>query len=151
MEGFAFPICFLWHVWYSWHVYTPCTLRVHHGTHFLKCIQGLTSCKPRAKYTHSLVVQTHQVMFDTVGPELQIINKGEAPINLVVDEFVVLTPDATQQASSTTLPVNYPELASVSMPFMSWIDLRHPLTSYVKESKVPKNQSSEFDLVNKEW
>ncbi|BBN16075.1 pyruvate kinase [Marchantia polymorpha subsp. ruderalis] len=56
------------------------------------------------------------VMFDTVGPELQIINKGEAPINLVVDEFVVLTPDATQQASSTTLPVNYPELASVVKP-----------------------------------
>lgn len=56
----------------------------------------------------------HQVMFDTVGPELQVINKAEQPINLEAEAFVMLTPDATQQSSSTVLPHNYPELANVS-------------------------------------
>lgn len=56
-----------------------------------------------------------QVMFDTVGPELQIINKGEFPIVLRADEFVTLTPDLSKEPSAAFLPINWPELADVSL------------------------------------
>jgi pyruvate kinase len=53
-------------------------------------------------------------MLDTVGPELQILNKAEQPITLEAEAFVMLTPDTTQQSSSSVLSINYPELANVS-------------------------------------
>ncbi|KAG6497793.1 hypothetical protein ZIOFF_045699 [Zingiber officinale] len=48
-----------------------------------------------------------QVMLDTVGPELQVVNKSEKAISLEVDGCVVLTPDQEKEASPQLLPVNF--------------------------------------------
>ncbi|XP_024545135.1 pyruvate kinase 1, cytosolic [Selaginella moellendorffii] len=56
------------------------------------------------------------VMMDTLGPELQIINKSETPIAIDVDAFVTLTPDQSKEASSKYLPINFPNLANVVKP-----------------------------------
>lgn len=52
-------------------------------------------------------------MLDTVGPELQVVNKKETTITLKEDDTVVLTPDAGQEASSEILPINFAGLAKV--------------------------------------
>ncbi|KAG5239613.1 pyruvate kinase, cytosolic isozyme [Salix suchowensis] len=52
------------------------------------------------------------VMLDTVGPELQVINKKENPISLQEDSFVVLTPDLDKEATSCLLPINFTGLAT---------------------------------------
>lgn len=52
-------------------------------------------------------------MLDTVGPELQVVNKTEHPISLEADTLVVLTPDVEKEASSNLLPVNYCGLSKV--------------------------------------
>lgn len=62
----------------------------------------------------SLIVQISQVMLDTVGPELQVVNKGEHSISLEADSFVVLTPDQDQEASPKLLPINFHGLQKVS-------------------------------------
>ena len=54
-------------------------------------------------------------MLDTVGPELQVVNKSEHPISLQEDTLVVLTPDQDQEATSNQLPVNFSGLAKVCM------------------------------------
>lgn len=54
-----------------------------------------------------------QVMLDTVGPELQVINKSEKAITLKADANVILTPDQGQDASSEILPINFAGLAKV--------------------------------------
>lgn len=46
-------------------------------------------------------------MLDTVGPELQVVNKTDHPITLEADTLVVLTPDQTKEATSNLLPVNF--------------------------------------------
>jgi hypothetical protein len=46
-------------------------------------------------------------MLDTVGPELQVVNKGENAISLEENASVVLTPDQGQEATSDLLPVNF--------------------------------------------
>jgi pyruvate kinase len=51
------------------------------------------------------------VMLDTVGPELQVINRGEITISLQQDAKVTLTPNQDQDASSELLPVNLDCLA----------------------------------------
>ncbi|KAK7393023.1 hypothetical protein VNO78_21474 [Psophocarpus tetragonolobus] len=51
------------------------------------------------------------VMLDTVGPELQVVNKTEHPISLQADTLVVLTPDLNKQATSNLLPVNFSGLS----------------------------------------
>ncbi|KAL5973580.1 hypothetical protein ACLOJK_030231 [Asimina triloba] len=51
------------------------------------------------------------VMLDTVGPELQVVNKSERAISLEADAVVVLTPDQTKEASSKLLPINFGGLA----------------------------------------
>ncbi|XP_015970313.1 pyruvate kinase 1, cytosolic isoform X1 [Arachis duranensis] len=51
------------------------------------------------------------VMLDTVGAELQVVNKSEKPISLEVDSQVVLTPHKGQEASSQILPINFDGLA----------------------------------------
>ncbi|KAH9627066.1 hypothetical protein KSS87_023754 [Heliosperma pusillum] len=56
------------------------------------------------------------VMLDTVGPELQVINKKELPISLVEDSFVVLTPDQSKEANADLLPINFHGLSKVKMP-----------------------------------
>ncbi|XP_051113694.1 pyruvate kinase 1, cytosolic-like isoform X2 [Andrographis paniculata] len=52
-----------------------------------------------------------QVMLDTAGAELQVINKSENPITLQEDDKVVLTPDRGQEASSGVLPIKFDGLA----------------------------------------
>lgn len=54
-----------------------------------------------------------QVMLDTVGPELQVVNKSEKSISLQADGVVVLTPNQEQEASSELLPINFNGLAKV--------------------------------------
>ena len=53
-------------------------------------------------------------MLDTVGPELQVVNKSETPISLEENGTVVLTPHQGQEASSSLLPINFSGLAKVS-------------------------------------
>lgn len=52
-------------------------------------------------------------MLDTVGPELQVVNKTEHPISLQADTSVVLTPDKEKEATSNVLPVNFNGLSKV--------------------------------------
>jgi hypothetical protein len=54
-------------------------------------------------------------MLDTVGPELQVVNKSETPISLEENGTVVLTPHQGQEASSSLLPINFSGLAKVNM------------------------------------
>ncbi|WVY99021.1 hypothetical protein V8G54_031172 [Vigna mungo] len=54
------------------------------------------------------------VMLDTMGPELQIVNKTEQPITLEEDTLVVLTPDQNKEASSKLLPLNFSGLSKFS-------------------------------------
>ncbi|XP_062202150.1 pyruvate kinase 1, cytosolic-like [Phragmites australis] len=56
------------------------------------------------------------VMLDTVGPELQVVNKRETPISLEENGTVVLTPHQGQEASSNLLPINFSGLAKVVKP-----------------------------------
>lgn len=51
------------------------------------------------------------VMLDTVGPELQVVNKTDHPIPLQVDTFVTLTPDQNKEATSNLLPINFKGLS----------------------------------------
>ncbi|GFZ10776.1 pyruvate kinase family protein [Actinidia rufa] len=51
------------------------------------------------------------VMLDTIGPELQVVNKTEKSISLQEDGIVVLTPDQGQEASSDLLPINFSGLS----------------------------------------
>jgi len=62
----------------------------------------------------TLLLACLQVMLDTVGPELQVVNKRETPISLEENGTVVLTPHQGQEASSTLLPINFAGLAKVS-------------------------------------
>ncbi|XP_026452733.1 pyruvate kinase 1, cytosolic-like isoform X3 [Papaver somniferum] len=52
-----------------------------------------------------------QVMLDTVGPELQAVNKSERWIALKAESSVVLTPDQDKEATSDLLPGNYDGIA----------------------------------------
>ncbi|KAI3677180.1 hypothetical protein L1987_86802 [Smallanthus sonchifolius] len=51
------------------------------------------------------------VMLDTVGAEMQVVNKSEKAISLQQDDNVILTPDKGQEASSQVLPINFDGLA----------------------------------------
>ncbi|XP_026433076.1 pyruvate kinase 2, cytosolic-like [Papaver somniferum] len=50
-------------------------------------------------------------MLDTIGPELQVLNKSEKSIALKAESSVVLTPDQDKEATSDVLPINYDGLA----------------------------------------
>lgn len=52
-------------------------------------------------------------MLDTVGPELQVVNRGEKIISLKGDGLVILTPDKGQEPSSELLPINFDGLSKV--------------------------------------
>lgn len=56
------------------------------------------------------------VMLDTIGPELQILNRKEKPIVVEAESMVVLTPDKKRDASSDVLPVNYEHLSKSVKP-----------------------------------
>ncbi|KAG5237830.1 pyruvate kinase, cytosolic isozyme [Salix suchowensis] len=70
--------------------------------------ETLENLKAAVKSTKKLCA----VMLDTVGPELQVINKTEHPISLLEDSFVVLTPDQDKEATSSLLPINFTGLSS---------------------------------------
>lgn len=71
--------------------------------------ETLENLKTAVKSTKKLCA----VMLDTVGPELQVVNKSGKPISLQVDATVVLTPDQELEASSDLLPINFDGLAKV--------------------------------------
>lgn len=60
-----------------------------------------------------VLVILFQVMLDTVGPELQVVNRGEKIIELKGDGLVILTPDQGQEPSSELLPINFNALSKV--------------------------------------
>lgn len=60
-----------------------------------------------------LIFNLFQVMLDSVGPELQVVNKTENDITLEADDKVILTPDEGQEASSEVLPINFAGLSKV--------------------------------------
>ncbi|XP_010543595.1 PREDICTED: pyruvate kinase 1, cytosolic-like [Tarenaya hassleriana] len=51
------------------------------------------------------------VMLDTVGPELQVLNKTEAAISLQEGSSIVLTADQTKEANPNLLPINFSGLS----------------------------------------
>ncbi|WOL02261.1 pyruvate kinase 1, cytosolic [Canna indica] len=74
--------------------------------------QTLENLKAAIKSTKKLCA----VMLDTVGPELQVVNKSEAAISLEADAYVVLTPDQEKEASSELLPISFSGLAKAVKP-----------------------------------
>lgn len=58
-------------------------------------------------------------MLDTVGAELQVVNKSGNPISLQADGLVVLTPDHQQEASSEVFPINFDGLSKVRLEIFS--------------------------------
>ncbi|KAI3940042.1 hypothetical protein MKW92_050332 [Papaver armeniacum] len=69
--------------------------------------ETLENLKTSVKSTKKLCA----VMLDTVGPELQVVNKSEKSIALKAESSVVLTPDQDKEATSDLLPINYDGLA----------------------------------------
>ncbi|KAL8159696.1 hypothetical protein V2J09_001233 [Rumex salicifolius] len=65
--------------------------------------QTLDNLKIAMKTTKKLCA----VMLDTVGPELQVVNKSGRPISLEEESLVILTPDQTKEATPCLLPINY--------------------------------------------
>lgn len=60
-----------------------------------------------------LLLLDFQVMLDTVGPELQVVNTVEKSISLKQDDTVILTPFQGQDATPDLLPINFDGLAKV--------------------------------------
>ncbi|XP_058204102.1 pyruvate kinase 2, cytosolic-like [Rhododendron vialii] len=52
-----------------------------------------------------------QVMLDTMGSELQVVNNTEKTLQLQEHGKVILTPDHGQEASSEILPINFSGLS----------------------------------------
>ncbi|KAM5559629.1 pyruvate kinase 1, cytosolic [Rosa sericea] len=69
--------------------------------------ETLNNLKAAVKSTKKLCA----VMLDTVGPELQVVNRGEKIIELKGDGLVILTPDQGQEPSSELLPINFDGLS----------------------------------------
>ncbi|CAJ2632448.1 pyruvate kinase 1, cytosolic isoform X1 [Trifolium pratense] len=69
--------------------------------------ETLENLKTAIKTTKKLCA----VMLDTVGAEMQVVNKNETSISLQADSQVILTPDQGQEASSEILPINFDGLA----------------------------------------
>lgn len=69
--------------------------------------ETLDNLKTAIKATKKLCA----VMLDTVGAELQVVNKRETPISLKEDAIVTLTPHHGQEASNEVLPINFGGLA----------------------------------------
>ncbi|XP_031383876.1 pyruvate kinase 1, cytosolic-like [Punica granatum] len=69
--------------------------------------ETLENLKMAVKSTKKLCA----VMLDTVGPELQVVNKTQHPITLQADSSLVLTPDQSKEATSNSLPINFSGLS----------------------------------------
>lgn len=59
-------------------------------------------------------------MLDTVGPEIQVYNKGANPIELKADNHVTITSDINIEPSAEKLAVNYDRLAEVRISNWSY-------------------------------
>ncbi|KAI5431083.1 hypothetical protein KIW84_035300 [Lathyrus oleraceus] len=71
-----------------------------------RIMETLENLKTAIKSTKKLCA----VMLDTVGAEMQVVNKKETAISLQADSQVVLTLDQGQEASSEILSINFGEL-----------------------------------------
>ena len=69
--------------------------------------------KKKKKIIIRVLYLEFQVMLDTVGAEMQVVNKSEKAISLQADAFVVLTPHDDQEATSELLPINFDGLSKV--------------------------------------
>lgn len=69
--------------------------------------------KKKKKTIIRVLLLQFQVMLDTVGAEMQVVNKSEKAISLQADAFVVLTPHDDQEATSELLPINFDGLSKV--------------------------------------
>ncbi|XP_074564790.1 pyruvate kinase 1, cytosolic-like [Curcuma longa] len=74
--------------------------------------ETLENLKVAVKSTKKLCA----VMLDTVGPELQVVNKSEKAISLEADASVILTSDQEKEASSELLPINFTGLSKAVTP-----------------------------------
>lgn len=75
-------------------------------------------------------------MLDTVGAEMQVVNKKETAISLQADSQVVLTPDQGQEASSEILPINFDGLAKVCSSFQTSMNLSESCYSYQLQMRI---------------
>lgn len=80
-------------------------------------------------FSHSL-----QVMLDTGGPELQVVNKNEHPISLQEDSLVVLTPDQDKEATPNLLPINFSGLSKVTSLRQKYVFSRGILEQHLQAS-----------------
>ncbi|KAF1860302.1 hypothetical protein Lal_00037640 [Lupinus albus] len=69
--------------------------------------ETLENLKTAVKDTKKLCA----VMLDTVGAEMQVVNKSETTITLQEDGEVILTPDQGHEATPEILPINFDGLA----------------------------------------
>ncbi|GMH30171.1 hypothetical protein Nepgr_032014 [Nepenthes gracilis] len=69
--------------------------------------KNLENLKTAVKSTKKLCA----VMLDTVGPELQVVNRSGQAISLKEDDFVTLTSNQEKEASSELLPITYTGLS----------------------------------------
>ncbi|KAK6929113.1 Pyruvate kinase, C-terminal [Dillenia turbinata] len=69
--------------------------------------ETLENLKAAIKSTKKLCA----VMLDTMGPEIQVVNKTGHPISFEEESLVVLTPDLEKEATSNLLPINFSGLA----------------------------------------
>lgn len=60
-------------------------------------------------------------MLDTVGAELQVVNKNEHAISLEANGSVVLTPHKDNEATSELLPINFTGLSKVNTRYLFFI------------------------------
>ncbi|KAK1382588.1 Pyruvate kinase [Heracleum sosnowskyi] len=74
--------------------------------------ETLENLKSAIKSTKKLCA----VMLDTVGPELQVVNRTDHPISLQADSLVVLTPDEDKDATPNLLPINFHGLSKAVKP-----------------------------------
>ncbi|KAB5519903.1 hypothetical protein DKX38_024222 [Salix brachista] len=75
--------------------------------------ETLENLKAAVKTTKKLCAV---VMLDTVGAELQVVNKSVSPISLLADGFVILTPDQQREASSEVVLINFDGLSEAVKP-----------------------------------
>ncbi|PNW87383.1 hypothetical protein CHLRE_02g147900v5 [Chlamydomonas reinhardtii] len=54
-------------------------------------------------------------MLDTMGPEIIVLNRPEAPISLTAGQTLTLTCNKSVAASETVLPISYPSLAGTGL------------------------------------
>ncbi|GJT81409.1 pyruvate kinase [Tanacetum coccineum] len=76
------------------------------------CLMIQVDSGERTKDRVKQILALHsKVMLDTVGAEMQVVNKSEKAISIQQDDNVILTLDNGQEAISEVLPINFDGLA----------------------------------------